>query len=314
MGMRTAGLRFWLIGVFTGCWLVVLPGCRTAPRHSAPTPALEVSNSNYLAFKTNDSMAALFRYQPGCTPLVSAHRGGPLPGYPENCLETFANTLATGPAILEVDVRQTQDGFFVLMHDARLERTTTGTGYVAERPLAYLKRLKLKDNRGEITPYQVPTLDEAMAWAKGKTVLLLDIKRDVDAEKLLSRIVSFDAQRYVHIIPNDYELAEWLHRHDPDLWLSVNARSLDEWARLKTYPGIDLRRVVAWVGTQPPALALVDTLHARGIRVDVGTLGNLDKLAATQGPAVYARLRAQGADILAADSVVVVQRFLQVSR
>src|SRR5262245_25744058 len=109
-------------------------------------------------------------------PLVSAHRGGPQRDFPENCLATFENTLRHSFAMLEIDPRMTKDGAIVLHHDATLERTTNGRGRVVDHTLAELKQLRLKDNDGKVTEHQIPTLDEALEWARGKTVLVLDQK------------------------------------------------------------------------------------------------------------------------------------------
>lgn len=40
---------------------------------------------------------------------LSAHRGGPAPGFAENAIPTFAHTLTLAPAILEVDIAATHD-------------------------------------------------------------------------------------------------------------------------------------------------------------------------------------------------------------
>ena len=55
--------------------------------------------------------------------LVSAHRGGPAEGLPENALETLQATLASVPAMMEIDVAQSADGVLFLMHDDRRDRT-----------------------------------------------------------------------------------------------------------------------------------------------------------------------------------------------
>src|SRR5690606_23891146 len=119
---------------------------------------------------------SFFRYTPDRLPFVSAHRGGPRKGFPENCIATFENTLTHGPAILEIDPRYTRDGHIVLMHDPTLDRTTSGTGKVADHTLAEIRALRLKDTEGNLTDFGVPTLDEALQWAKGKTVLVIDAK------------------------------------------------------------------------------------------------------------------------------------------
>src|SRR5690606_35917448 len=106
--------------------------------------------------------AAYLRWRPGAPVLVSAHRGGPRPGLPENALATFEYALNFAPALLETDVRRTADGTLVLLHDETLDRTTTGAGPVAARTLADLRTLYLLDPEGTATPHRIPTLAEAL--------------------------------------------------------------------------------------------------------------------------------------------------------
>ncbi len=63
-------------------------------------------------------------------PLVFAHRGGAGLA-PENTLAAFQHGLALGADGLELDVRLSKDGVVVVLHDARLERTTDLSGEVA---------------------------------------------------------------------------------------------------------------------------------------------------------------------------------------
>ena len=64
---------------------------------------------------------------------ISAHRGGPLDGFPENALETLKNTAKNVEGVMmEIDVAQTNDSVLVLMHDKRLDRTTDLTGYLKD--------------------------------------------------------------------------------------------------------------------------------------------------------------------------------------
>ena len=89
-----------------------------------------VSSVHYRDFDSADDLAAALRWTETAPILVSAHRGGPVPGLPENAVETFEYALNHAPALIETDVRRTADGVLVLMHDETLDRTTTGTGRV----------------------------------------------------------------------------------------------------------------------------------------------------------------------------------------
>jgi glycerophosphoryl diester phosphodiesterase len=110
--------------------------------------------------------------------LVAAHRGGALL-WPENSLLAFRNAVGLGADLVEFDVHLSRDGEVVVIHDATLDRTTTGTGPVRERTLAELKTLRLKDRAGTVTGESVPTLNEVAAIAAGgKRGMLLEIKVD----------------------------------------------------------------------------------------------------------------------------------------
>lgn len=111
-------------------------------------------------------------------PLFAAHRGGALL-WAENSLLAFRNALALGADFLELDVHLTRDGEVVVIHDATLERTTTGAGPVRERTLAELGAVRLKDRAGTVLEERIPTLDQVVALAAaGKRQMLLEIKTD----------------------------------------------------------------------------------------------------------------------------------------
>lgn len=71
---------------------------------------------------------------------VLAHQGGD-DLWPSNTMLAFENAASLGADVLELDVHLTADGQFVVIHDATVDRTTDGTGAVAERSLAELKTL-----------------------------------------------------------------------------------------------------------------------------------------------------------------------------
>lgn len=136
-------------------------------------------NAHRITLSSVDELYRFLTYHEKRYPLISAHRGGPSKGFPENALETFENNFRQQPLIIECDVRTTQDGVLVLLHDETLDRTTTGSGKLQEIEFSALKKLKLKDPEGNITSYRIPTLDEALQWGAGKVIFTLDVKRDV---------------------------------------------------------------------------------------------------------------------------------------
>lgn len=103
-----------------------------------------------------------------------------------SCADRPGNTLAgvrraaeAGADAAEVDVRTAKDGVLVCLHDDTVDRTTDGTGKVAELTLADIKKLDAgvkfdAKYQGE----RVPTLREVLAAAKGKIGIMLDLKED----------------------------------------------------------------------------------------------------------------------------------------
>ncbi len=108
---------------------------------------------------------------------VAMHRGD-WRNYPENSRDAILSCIALGADIVELDVQMTKDGRFVLLHDDRLDRTTTGTGKASEHTLAEIKKLRLRSNQGgkdaKATDYDILTLEEALALAKGKILINID--------------------------------------------------------------------------------------------------------------------------------------------
>lgn len=109
-------------------------------------------------------------------PLIAAHRGGAAL-WPENSLLAFRDALALGVDFLETDVHLTADGEVVILHDPTLDRTTTGTGPVAERRLADLAAVRLRAADGALTGELLPTLGQLLdLLAPSRARLLLEIK------------------------------------------------------------------------------------------------------------------------------------------
>ena len=105
--------------------------------------------------------------------LVAAHRGD-WRFAPENSLPAIDNAIKMGVDIVEIDVQRTKDGHIILMHDATLDRTTTGKGKISEWTLDSIRALKLKNGCAIKTKEIVPTLEEAFTHAKGRIMLNLD--------------------------------------------------------------------------------------------------------------------------------------------
>lgn len=141
--------------------LVVLAGCSGEARQSAaPENRAEGLRARLLAGDTT----AVF---------VVAHRGD-WRYAPENSVAAIEHSIAVGVDVVELDLQLTRDSVLIVMHDATLNRTTTGKGRVADWTLDSIRTLKLKNGCGIRTKHTVPTLEEALLAAKGRVLVNLD--------------------------------------------------------------------------------------------------------------------------------------------
>ncbi len=110
-------------------------------------------------------------YFDGDKPLAFAHRGG-AKRWPENTLRAFQESIARGYRHIETDIHLTRDGQLVVFHDDTLDRCTDGSGPIAARTVAELKRLdagyRFTPDGGATYPFRgqgitIPTLEEALA-------------------------------------------------------------------------------------------------------------------------------------------------------
>ena len=138
-----------------------------------------------LALMAGPTQAGALRdrlYDPADGVLVVAHRAchQPAPSHgfehpvPENALAALERCVALGVDLVEIDVRRTSDGVLVLMHDARVDRTTDGKGRVAHLTLAQVQALRLKDAHGGTEA--PPTLEAFLRAARGRILVNVDLK------------------------------------------------------------------------------------------------------------------------------------------
>lgn len=130
--------------------------------------------------------------------LCIGHRGAR--GHePENTLLSLEKAISLGASWVEVDVRCVDDRL-VVIHDARLERTTNGTGAVDLQSFDHLRSLDA--GKGQ----KIPTLEEVFAAAQGRAGLLLDLKDSETVEPALHLVREQVARgwKHEHIIVSSF--------------------------------------------------------------------------------------------------------------
>jgi glycerophosphoryl diester phosphodiesterase len=107
---------------------------------------------------------------------IMGHRGGGTLA-PENTLAAIEKGFEVGIDLVEIDLHLTADGHAVVFHDSTLDRTTNGTGPIANLTLAQVKQLDAGSWFGaEYAGEKVPTLTEALQLINGRGRTILDVK------------------------------------------------------------------------------------------------------------------------------------------
>ncbi|MBM3214586.1 glycerophosphodiester phosphodiesterase [Candidatus Poribacteria bacterium] len=161
------------------------------------------------------------RKQPAAGYLKIAHRGASA-HEPENTLRAFRRALELGADAIELDVHVSKDGELVVIHDAYVDKTTDGTGAVAEMASNELRRL----DAGEGEP--IPTLAEVIDGFAREAVLCIELKGEgsaiptadlVRGKRCVDRVIlcSFDAAKVRRV-----------KEHAPEIETSVLTGSWEE--------------------------------------------------------------------------------------
>jgi glycerophosphoryl diester phosphodiesterase len=207
-------------------------------------------------------------------PAVIAHRGGSALA-PENTLAALRRAHRLGVDYVEIDVRATSDGALVLLHDRSVDRTTDGTGDVADLTLAAVRGL---DAGSHFSPRyareRVPTLDEALAYCRDRVLVYLDHKAGSVAEVLAALDAHAMGDRVV-VYSGLEQLREW-KRVAPDVAVMLSPEGGQRSAAgLRALLG-DPRVEVLDGGAHEWTAELVAAAHELGALVYVDNLGPLD--------------------------------------
>ena len=107
-------------------------------------------------------------------PQIWAHRGAS--GHaPENTLEAFGLAAEQKADGVELDVQFTKDRQLVVIHDERIDRTSDGTGWVADMTLEELRKYNYNKAHPEFSHCNIPTLEDVFKLLK-PTGLFINIE------------------------------------------------------------------------------------------------------------------------------------------
>ena len=172
---------------------------------------------------------------------IVAHRGNTQAAIsqfvPENSLECFQIAIESGVVdMIEIDVRPTKDGELVIMHDATIDRTTTGKGNVSKYTYQELLQFDMKRDKVAVG-VKIPTLKQVFELCKGKMFINLDIHgKNVPIGQLAALIQECGMVDQVMIYSTQAELVEY-PAIDPNFIIHPYVSSVSAATSYKPYFG-----------------------------------------------------------------------------
>ena len=151
-----------------------------------------------------------------------AHRGASA-DRPENTIAAFELAIAQGADVVECDVRATSDGALLVLHDALLDRTTSGAGALREMTAVTARALDAGD--GE----RIPRLGEVLELARGRVRVNVDLKEADVVEQAVATVRDadmIDDVTFISFLPEVWEQLETLTPESPCIHLLDSAAAL----------------------------------------------------------------------------------------
>jgi len=185
-------------------------------------------------------------------PLVSGHRGaGGSLGVlaPEDTVRGVYAAIAYGVDFVETDPRPTADGYLVNNHDATVDRTTRGTGTVAEMTLDEVQALPMRtdDYPGQWDCARIPTLEEILTAARGRAHVLVDANKTNRVDLLVAAIEDTDTVPWAIFDTSSPDKIAAALAIDPDLHTMI---------RVDDEAGLDAQ--LAQFADHPPDIVEID--------------------------------------------------------
>lgn len=144
-----------------------------------------------------------YHFFAGAKPRIVGHRGAAGEA-PENTLPSFRKAFDDGADLVEMDVRGTKDGEAAIVHDATLDRTTSGRGPVKGRTLRELKALdagyRFSPDGGVSYPFrgekiEIPTLEEFFSsLPRANAIIEIKENRPPIVKKVVETILQLGKQ------------------------------------------------------------------------------------------------------------------------
>jgi len=119
-----------------------------------------------------------------------AHRGAS-GNAPENTCSAFSKAIELKADVIELDVHLTKDKKIVVIHDATINRTSNGIGFVHLMTLKELRKYNYNKTNKSKKKELIPTLEDALKTIGNKAYTIVELKLSIkNNEKIVLDIIN----------------------------------------------------------------------------------------------------------------------------
>jgi glycerophosphoryl diester phosphodiesterase len=134
-------------------------------------------------------------------PLIAVGHRGAAAYAPENTVASFDEAIRLGAKAVEFDLRLTADGAPVVVHDETVDRTTNGTGRVADYCRFDLLGLDAGSwMHARFAGTRIPTLEEALLAIGPHARPVIELKTQIPPELVMRTLRRYDLEQDALII------------------------------------------------------------------------------------------------------------------
>ncbi|MEU9086166.1 glycerophosphodiester phosphodiesterase family protein [Streptomyces sp. NPDC048357] len=199
--------------------------------------------------------------------LTIGHRGV-MGVEPENTLRSFVRAERSGMDVIALDLRLSKDGALVAVHDPDVDRTTDGSGAVADLTLAELRELDA--GQGE----RVPVLEEVLDAVR--LPLQVSVRDRATAAVLAELILRRDLTGRVEVASAEEAVLAEVARLVPGVRTTLYAAPGGTGGLVEQALAAGATTIAADIHLL--SLETVESAHAAGLRVTARAVNTLDQL------------------------------------
>ncbi len=189
---------------------------------------------------------------------IWAHRG--CSGrFPENTITSFREAVKYDIAGIELDIQLSKDRKMVVIHDEKVDRTTSGTGYVCDLTADELRSLEIEAPGGETE--RIPFIEEVFDLMTGPCAMTgmkinielknSNVRYEGMEEMILETVKNYGLEKHVIYSSFNPDSVKLMKELDPEIHAGILQTEASECLRLLEETGADaIHPLVHWMDVE----------------------------------------------------------------